>query len=272
MTLAIVSCLVSLGWAFLLLLLITYVFSIMFVQAAQGHIESNGVDAAGGEGIQEMYGSLVLTIYTLIQAISGGNDWAALAEPLAEISAIYTLVFMVYVLFVTFGVLNVLTGVFLESSGEIMDRDLVAQAEIARKETFSREMHEMFDNIDTDESGKITWDEFHAALDDKKIQAFFTAQQLDTIDAHVLFELIACDREEIDVVEFILGCWKMAGPARTLHFSMVEHNAKAFQDDVEKILDGVKKELQGIQDTLAGVVSSDDISFRIAEREDYALC
>merc|ERR1719316_2343850 len=38
MTLAIVSCLASLSWAFLLLFLITYVFSIMFVQAASGHI------------------------------------------------------------------------------------------------------------------------------------------------------------------------------------------------------------------------------------------
>merc|ERR1719456_1690290 len=100
----------------------------------------------------------------MIQAISGGNDWGGIAEPLLPISVFYTVIFVLYVLFVTFGVLNVLTGVFLESSGEIMDRDLVTQAEVARRQSFSKEMHKMFDQVDRDESGKITWDEFHNGL------------------------------------------------------------------------------------------------------------
>merc|ERR1719456_970320 len=158
----------------------------------------------------------------MIQAISGGNDWGGIAEPLLPISVFYTVIFVLYVLFVTFGVLNVLTGVFLESSGEIMDRDLVTQAEVARKATFSKEMHRMFDMVDMDDSGRITWDEFHTALEDSNVRSFFITQQLDTIDASVLFHLIAGDQKDLDVHDFILGCWKMAGTARTMHFSAIE--------------------------------------------------
>lgn len=250
MTLAIVSCMASLSWAFLLLLLITYVFSILFVQAATSHVDSDGSEAEGIEGIQDMYGSLTGTMYTMIQAISGGNDWGALAEPLHSISPLYTLIFMLYVLFVTFGVMNVLTGVFLESSGEIMDRDLVMQAEVARKETFSREMHKMFELVDTDRSGRINWDEFHAALKDSNVQAFFTSLELDTIDAHVLFTLIAKNEVEVDVHDFIMGCWRMTGAARTMHFNIVERDAELWQEELNTHVHSIQGQLQGILDAV----------------------
>merc|ERR1711977_295044 len=96
----------------------------------------------------------------MIQAISGGNDWGGIAEPLQPLSAFYTVVFVIYVLFVTFGVLNVLTGVFLESAAEIMDRDLLTQAEVSRKKIQAHNLQLLFNELDVDGSGTLTWEEF----------------------------------------------------------------------------------------------------------------
>jgi len=227
-----------------------YVFSIVFVQAASAHIEEEGQNDSNADLI-DMYGSLVQTMYTMIQAISGGNDWANLAKPLEMISPIYVIVFMLYVLFVTFGVLNVLTGVFLESAGEIMDRDLVAQAEFARRETFCQEMHSMFDHIDRNHTGTISWDKFHDALSDETVKSFFTCQQLEAIDAHVLFTLIAQDRVEIDISEFIMGCWRMAGNARTMHFTMVQQDFSSWRRAVDLRVKALREQLDKILQQLS---------------------
>merc|ERR1719272_20478 len=94
-----------------------------------------------------------MTMFSLMMAISGGLDWSRILDPLIQISPVYRLLFTFYIVFVVFGVLNVLTGVFLEATHEMMDRDLVIQDEMNHVDSFVEEMSKLFEELDTEHVG-----------------------------------------------------------------------------------------------------------------------
>merc|ERR1711988_321314 len=127
MMLSILSSLASLSWAFFFLMLIMYMFSIFFLNGASEHMKKHNYDNAVRATFRDWYRSLPQAMFALLASISGGTDWITIMEPLGEIHWGYRVVFTFYVFFVVVGVLNVLTGVFLESAQDVHDRDLTVQ-------------------------------------------------------------------------------------------------------------------------------------------------
>ncbi|CAK0820998.1 unnamed protein product [Prorocentrum cordatum] len=168
--------------------------------------------------LDQLYGSLPRTMWTLLLAITNGADWTTLAEPLADVHMVYVAIFAVYVVLVLVGALNVLTSVFVERARELSssDRDLATQAELASQEAFIVEMRRIFEEVDGDKDGMITWEKFRDYLKNEQAQAFFTTQALDTSDAAGLFSLLDKDgRGKIKVEDFALGCMKLRGQAKS---------------------------------------------------------
>merc|ERR1719410_2431456 len=101
-------------------------------------------------------------VLSLFMSISGGMDWWEFGKPLMEISPFYGLFFVMYVAFMTFGVLNIITGIFCEAAAEIAnsDRDLVVGAEIEKQKSYIKSLKELFCELDQDHSGQITYQEF----------------------------------------------------------------------------------------------------------------
>ena len=64
--------------------------------------------------ILEYWGSVFRCMRSLFQAITGGDDWTIFADPLTGAGYHYYLLFMFYIAFITFSVLNVLTLVCLK--------------------------------------------------------------------------------------------------------------------------------------------------------------
>jgi len=248
MVVAIASSLAALSWAFTLLLLIIYLFSIFFLQGAISYIENARLEGTlqttpveeNLDGVKEYYHTLFATCLSLIEAISGGNDWRPMANILAEHSEVYRIAFVCYVVFVIFGVLNVLTGVFVSAASDVMDRDIVVQKEIDRKLTFVRQMKQIFDELDVEQSGNITWSTFHKNLQNEELQAYFKAHDLDPSDARMLFTLLDHNNsEEVDIMEFAVGCVRLQGVAKSMHvrklMADVAHFEHLFIQHIEKL-------------------------------------
>merc|ERR1719401_1985868 len=148
MVLSVVSALQSLFWAFALLILIMFVFSIAIMQGLAFHLKAQEESEASLVVLRTWYGTLPTTMFSLMYAISGGADWGQIVEPIARINYVYKVLFTFYIVFTVFGVLNVLTGVFVQTASEIIDRDLIVQSEEARAEGFMTEMKALFDEFD----------------------------------------------------------------------------------------------------------------------------
>merc|ERR1719440_311146 len=120
---------VSLSWSLLFLLMIMYMFSVYFMQGAVQHIEKTNYDSDTRSEIAKWYASIYDSIFSLLAAILGGADWVDIVRPLAQASEIYRLAFAFYIVFVVVGVLNILTGIFLDSAKDFKDRDLIVAQE-----------------------------------------------------------------------------------------------------------------------------------------------
>jgi len=248
MAASIISALSSLSWAFLLLLLIMYIFAIFFMQGAATWISSNPREVDHIDSIADCYGSLFKSMVSLIKAISGGDDWGNIVEPITVVSDWYLIAFIMYIIFVVFGVLNVLTGVFLESAAQIVDRDLITQNELHRQNNFTREMGSLFAELDKDNSGTLNWEEFQEHLKDARVRAYLNSQHLDSNDGHMFFKILQSQAGlenggEIPIRDFILGCARLKGQAKSMHVLNLELEMQNLKHLVAESSSGLQEQL-----------------------------
>lgn len=109
----------SLFWTVLLLFVLVYIFAVFVTQQVIDYRLSQ--KAAGemehDERLIYLFGSLSRAILSMYQAISGGLDWDNVAEPLmSKISVALGLVMACYVALAILALMNVVTGVFVESA------------------------------------------------------------------------------------------------------------------------------------------------------------
>mmetsp|Transcript_61560 Transcript_61560/g.148966 ORF Transcript_61560/g.148966 Transcript_61560/m.148966 type:complete len:504 (-) Transcript_61560:32-1543(-) len=258
MVCSIVQSLVSMAWALMLLLLVMYLFTLCFMHGIAMHLHEDGGDAIMAE-LNQWYGSVGDTMFALLLAVSGGEDWITLVEPLSQISVIYQVLFSFYVLFVLIGVLNVLTSAFVQRACELsrLDRDLVIQSEMISDEAFVAEMKGIFEEVDADGTGRITWHKFRQYLQNEDVQAYFSTQQLDTSDARELFNLLDVNKhEEIGLEEFIMGCKRLRGQAKSSEVATLLRENKRFGAKSQRQLRKLEAQLRGLRkgvQVIAGV-------------------
>ena len=109
---SIINTLKSLLWALILLILIIYVFAVLFAQAVASYLADGSVSDLEEQTLVRYYGSLWTTMLHLFMSISGGISWVELISPLEKISIAWVFLFLFFISFTYFAVLNVVTAVF----------------------------------------------------------------------------------------------------------------------------------------------------------------
>merc|ERR1712187_728732 len=101
----------------MLLMSILYLFAIAFTQAATGHFiePSERHDLQHLRALENWYGDVPRSVFTLFLSISNGVGWVEVVEPLGKVGSIWAILFVVFISFTYFAVLNVVTGVFCQT-------------------------------------------------------------------------------------------------------------------------------------------------------------
>lgn len=248
--LSITSTMKSLVWAVLLLAGIFYFFGILFTQAINEFLSRDDMyctpDVLDGRDLcyvlSKYWGSIPRSMLTLFEAIAGGCDWGNVSRPLEDVGMFWFLVFLAFIAFCYLAVLNVVTGVFVQSAIENAqhNREWLIQQLMSNKQmyvdTIQDQFRSMFDLFDADRSGTVTVDEFAEHLKDPQVQAYFALLELDTSDAFTLFKLLDEDGScAVDAEEFVEGCVRLKGGARAIDLAKLNADTKYLGRKVGRI-------------------------------------
>jgi len=205
----------SLAWTMVLLFLVLYVAAVYLTQLVSDHVIE---DPASRSPLRRFYGSVDVSLLSLFQSITGGIDWNDLVDPLVDhISPLLALAFALYIAFTVIAMLNIITGVFVESA--------LKSAKADNDTLMIGNMREVFNDASTD--GKMSWHDFQDQLDKPLMQAYFKAIDVDPSEAKGLFRLIDIDMDgSIDHEEFLSGCLRLRGNAKALDLNLLLHEVK----------------------------------------------
>merc|ERR1712060_1044155 len=115
-------------------------------------------------------------------------------------------------------------------------RDFLIEKELELKEQYAKQMRSLFGAMDKDGSGTLTYGEIHDYLQEPRVQGYFSAMGLEVNDVERLFGLIDSDDSgDVDVGEFLDGCLRLKGNARSIDVYTIMRDLKLLDGRVEAI-------------------------------------
>jgi len=216
-----------------------YAFGVFFMSVSVSYLEESARSDITDSFLDELdlkFGSMYKTICTLFEAISGGNDWAGLALELKQIGEGAYICFALYIVFVTLGVLNIVTGFFVDGTIEASTtvKEELFKEEQERKEVIINMIGELFHQMDDDDSGRLSVEELEAHLYDEDLQSYFTLLEMEPTEARDLFLLLDTHSTgEVSIDEFTKGVLKVMGAPRNLDICTCLFQSKRMMSMIE---------------------------------------
>lgn len=179
-------------------------------------LDDCSLDVALCEWAYLHYGSATRASWTMFQAtLSGG--WPTWAAELVEgVSGWYLLFWVLYVLVVWFGVLRVITALFVKQTMEAaaFDHESLIKEKMQQKGRVAASMRKLFVVVDEDGDGTINYDEFKAALLNPRAVAWLHGLGIEAEEMDALFHMIDDGDGSIHLDEFLASAARLRGWAR----------------------------------------------------------
>jgi len=218
-------------WAIVLLLMIMFICSVHLAQAVTDYrLEHEGRELEEWErSLIKHYGTLHESIYTLFQFLSGGNDWGELADPLLQLHWSYSLFMSAYIAFTALAVMNIVTGIFVETAMRAPedDHDAVLKEEWENESSAVCQIMDLLQGADVDGNGFLERRELRTLLSSPSGSDFLSQLGVEVTQVWGLFKLLDIgDTGSVDAQEFIMGCLRLRGPAKTVDVTTLMYENK----------------------------------------------
>jgi Ca2+-binding EF-hand superfamily protein len=254
MVFAIINSFVSLMWALLMIFLIIYMFSIIFQNAVANYFATATTDEELTRAglMQEYFGGLWETMISLFCSITGGNDWMTYAERIRWLGEHYFIIYMFYVGFCLVGLLNVVTGIFVDSAVCTRTEDEVVESfKEDQRRTYDK-LREIFKEADGDGDSQMTLEEFKMLMSTNSgVKAYLSGLEIDPTEALSIFTLIDTDgSNKVDIKEFVDGIFKLKGHAKSVDMLAMMYDSAKFNLKVNNFCDYVEDQLIRIHEKM----------------------
>jgi len=232
---AIVSTFKVAGWAVVLLMFAIYLFGTALAQLSAEEIIDNG----GDEELLHYFGSLPRSLLALYMTVAGGCDWENAYWALYDVGPAAVMTFMIYILFASFCVMNVIIGIFCHNAAEAFEQDLdkVMESRLKAKKTYVDCLVELFHAFDDDGSNIVSLAEFEQGIEEPKVQQTLRALDIERRDALALFSMLDEKSAGVNIDEFVTGCINLRGQAKTIHVEACRLNTQRLTKQVDQIAD-----------------------------------
>eukprot|EP00812_Abedinium_dasypus_P002473 NODE_1301_length_1181_cov_687.086146.p1 GENE.NODE_1301_length_1181_cov_687.086146~~NODE_1301_length_1181_cov_687.086146.p1 ORF type:complete len:364 (+),score=93.57 NODE_1301_length_1181_cov_687.086146:3-1094(+) len=229
----------SLCWATFVLALLIYLYAIVLMQLLEVSLTS-GLSESDETFVLTYFGSTLESMFVLAMCITGGMDWGDISLPLREISKFHNVVFTSYITIAVLGVLNIVTGIFVESATKHVQNDAshMMMLEITSRFKWLEELAKAFEDADMDNKGRISLDELKKYIGSPTVRACLRGLGLDVDADNVegFFKSVDFNGDGyLTIMEFVEGCGHVAGAARQLELARVQARTEDIYRLVEQL-------------------------------------
>jgi len=209
------SCLRTLFWSFLLLVMFLVMWGTVAVELLNPIVHKlNEEDLfVGCDRCSRAYASVFMACITLFQTVVAGDSWGLVAIPVIEEDPWTILIFAGVLITLVYGTLNLILAVVVDVFAEQRETDMEAKAvdlqlaEASEKKVLTK----MFRLIDMDESGALSFSEFEEGAEKSAEFAYWLrVLDIDEADLEQLFSIVDSDGSGfIELAEFTDGMYRL---------------------------------------------------------------
>mmetsp|Transcript_118476 Transcript_118476/g.342568 ORF Transcript_118476/g.342568 Transcript_118476/m.342568 type:complete len:718 (-) Transcript_118476:121-2274(-) len=205
MTSAVASVAAALFWSACLIFIVMYIFGLAMMEGVSTYINeqiltSGPVSALDTEttellrDLESQYGGMGTTMTTLARAISGA-DWGVFATSLGETGWAWAFVWILYILIIVFGMLNVLTGIVVDIVRKplVTDRTLQLLVEAEEERSLCEMLSFELEKIGKDPGAYITRKAFDMIMERASVKKFLREFGINIDRVQDMFYLIDAD-------------------------------------------------------------------------------
>lgn len=228
----ILASLKSFLWTVVLLIILMYCVAVYFTELAYDlHHKHPQKDFST---VKQTWGSVAGSIFSLFQAITGGNDWhnfLSVFDDFVPGTNTNTFVFAIFIAFATLVMMNLVTGVFVEGAQRIAreekNQELLKHVRrlLAPDKSRPTPRPSVFIRGEDDHHEElISWTEFCKKLNTEEMRAYLTAFELDASQAKDIFYILDQDRVgKVTMREFFSACVNLHGRPRLADTAILRH-------------------------------------------------
>jgi voltage-gated sodium channel len=210
----ILSALRAIGSAWILLLVIMYIFAVIGVRLTLDY----RMAAPEDEYIEDHFGGVFRAMLTFFQIMTT-EGWCTIARHLmpSDRSPTLVILIMLFLTITTYAFMNVVVAVIVENT---LDQAVLLKEPVVDK--VKREQRgalektwEIFKAADSSGDGLLTKKEFLAAMSLPRVMKYFHEVDINVADVEGLFDILDVDESGVlSPEEFIEGCVRARGEAR----------------------------------------------------------
>jgi len=160
--------------------------------------------------------------------------------------------FCLYIAFVVFCMLNIMTGIFVENANSLIakDEDRMLMEHAVKRKEWAESVQRLFCKFGEGDSNEIDFDQFAARLEDERVVAYLEKIGLEVSNctAKGLFATLDIDGDGVlDPGEFAVTLQHLHGPARSLDLYQMKQTQKKMGKHIQSLL----KQLEEINSWLS---------------------
>lgn len=228
----IVACSQTVVWVFLFMFMNVYVFAVYLVgQVAVEFREEALTDSTSTDILQQRFGTLSDACLSLFMAISGGISWVEFTDALISIHWTNGLVVFVFIFFTTFALLNIVTGVFVESAVAAgrQDEHEVFQKILDGEKSSIKRIRQLFKHINEDDDDYISRDELESKLVEPEVRLLLKSMGMGAQQARGLFDMLDLDGSGHVTLDEFISCSMRVQDASHLDILTILHENKSMR-------------------------------------------
>jgi len=233
-------------WVFTMLLFVLYVWAVVLQQLLEFYVKNQPtLDVE----VVRLYGGLGNSIFTLYLSISGGADWHELLDPLLAISGSFQAFFMFFAGFMHFGMLNILSAIFVSFVTTFVNR--LQQERVhdmwAADSAVIEELRQIMSKENSREDGRISRKRLKQILETRG-EMHLNKVGLDVSAAVGVFNMLDADNVgTVPVDELACGLLQLKGNTESVHFATVMYENKRLISRINKLSQNMQSEFHDLK-------------------------